>query len=150
MLTNDDGINAPGIRAMYDVRSDHAAVTVVAPADNQSASGRSLTYGRLESDDNAVDSIDLQDKKFSCVVPHRAHESGYVIKGTPCDCVVVGVNALNPTPDIVVSGCNPGANVGAYVFTRSGTVSAAYEAACLGVPRLPSPSIRSDSRHRSN
>lgn len=136
MLTNDDGIDAPGLQAMYDALSDIASVTVVAPVGNQSGAGRSLTYGRVDGTDEPVEEIDLKAKKFSCTVPHRKHELGYAINGTPCDCVVVGVNALDPAPDVVVSGCNPGINLGMHVFTRSGTVSAAYESACLGIPAL--------------
>ena len=136
MLTNDDGIDAPGLRALYEALVEVAKMTVVAPAENQSGAGRSLTYGRLDTEGEDIDTIDLRAEKFSCIVPHRDHELGYAIEGAPCDCVVVGVNALDTRPDVVVSGCNSGTNVGAHVFTRSGTVSAAYEAACLGVPAM--------------
>ncbi|WP_135828883.1 5'/3'-nucleotidase SurE [Halorussus halobius] len=114
LLTNDDGIDSPGIRALYDALSKVGNVTTVAPADDQSAVGRAMTYE----------------------VPVREHELGYAVEGTPSDCVVAGLAELGPYPDVVVSGCNEGANLGAYVLGRSGTVSAAVEAAFFGVPAL--------------
>jgi len=114
LLTNDDGIDSPGFRAMYDALSSFAAVTAVAPADDQSAVGRSIS--------GEVDVFE--------------HELGYAIEGTPADCTVAGLEALCPDVDMVVSGCNKGANLGAYVLGRSGTVSAAVEAAFFGVPAV--------------
>ncbi|MFC7079866.1 5'/3'-nucleotidase SurE [Halorussus caseinilyticus] len=114
LLTNDDGIDSPGIRALYDALSEVGNVTTVAPADDQSAVGRAMTY------------------EF----PVHEHELGYAVEGTPSDCVVAGLAELGPYPDIVVSGCNEGANIGAYVLGRSGTVSAAVEAAFFGVPAI--------------
>lgn len=114
LLTNDDGIDAVGFRALYEALAGWADVTAVAPADDQSAVGRQL------SDDVAV----------------REHELGYAIDGTPSDCVVAGLEALCPDVDAVVSGCNKGANLGAYVLGRSGTVSAAVESAFFGVPAI--------------
>lgn len=114
LLTNDDGIDSPGIRALYDALSEVGNVTTVAPADDQSAVGRAMTYE----------------------VPVEEHELGYAVGGTPSDCVVAGLAELGPYPDIVVSGCNEGANMGAYVLGRSGTVSAAVEAAFFGVPAI--------------
>ena len=137
LLTNDDGIDAPGIRALHDALSEVASVTVVAPDRNRSAVGRSLSYGRTESgDDDEALSMDLAEGAFTSPVPHADHELGYAVDGTPCDCTIVGVNALEPEPDLVVSGCNEGANLGAYVFSRSGTVSAAMEAAFLETPAV--------------
>ncbi|WP_115862924.1 5'/3'-nucleotidase SurE [Halorussus litoreus] len=114
LLTNDDGIDSPGIRALYDALSEVGNVTTVAPADDQSAVGRAMTYE----------------------VPVHEHELGYAVEGTPSDCVVAGLAELGPYPDVVVSGCNEGANIGAYVLGRSGTVSAAVEAAFFGVPAI--------------
>ena len=62
--------------------------------------------------------------------------SGYALHGTPTDCVVAGLEAIGPYPDLVVAGCNNGANLGAYVLGRSGTVSAAVEAAFFDVPSI--------------
>lgn len=114
VLTNDDGIDSTGLRAVYDALSDVAHVTVVAPADDQSAVGRSMS-----SEVSIVD-----------------HELGYAVEGTPADCVVAAMGELGPDPDLVVSGCNRGANLGEYVLGRSGTVSAAVEAAFFGVPAI--------------
>ncbi|MFA9426712.1 5'/3'-nucleotidase SurE [Natronorubrum bangense] len=138
LLTNDDGIDAPGIRALYDALTEVGSVTVIAPDRNQSAVGRSLSYGRTsdEADDPDGFTLDLEESSFTSPVPHTDHELGYAVNGTPCDCAIVGVNALESSPDLVVSGCNAGANLGAYVFSRSGTVSAAMEAAFLGTPSI--------------
>jgi 5'-nucleotidase len=64
------------------------------------------------------------------------HPLGYAIHGTPADCTVVGLESLCPDVDVVVAGCNKGANLGAYVLGRSGTVSAAVEAAFFDVPAI--------------
>ncbi|MFB6251098.1 MAG: 5'/3'-nucleotidase SurE [Halobellus sp.] len=114
LLTNDDGIDAVGFRALYDALSKIADVTAVAPADDQSAVGR----------------------KLSSDVTVRQHDLGYAIEGTPADCVVAGLESLRPDVDAVVAGCNKGANLGAYVLGRSGTVSAAVEAAFFDVPSI--------------
>ena len=114
LLTNDDGIDAAGLRALYDALSGEYDVTVVAPADDQSS------VGRLLSTDVAVDD----------------HGLGYVVDGTPVDCVVAGLDELVPDADYVVAGCNEGANLGAYTLGRSGTVSAAVEASFFDVPAV--------------
>jgi 5'-nucleotidase len=114
LLTNDDGIDAVGIRAVYNELSDIADITVVAPASDQSAVGRKL------SNDVAV----------------SEHEIGYAVEGTPADCVIAGLEVLTPEVDMVVAGCNKGANIGAYVLGRSGTVSAAVESAFFDVPAI--------------
>ncbi|QZP38617.1 5'/3'-nucleotidase SurE [Halobaculum magnesiiphilum] len=114
LLTNDDGIESPGFRALYDALSTVGEVVAVAPADDQSAVGR----------------------KLSRRVAVREHEMGYAIEGTPADCAVAGLESLCPDADMVVAGCNKGANIGAYVLGRSGTVSAAVEAAFFGVPAM--------------
>jgi len=89
-------------------------VTAVAPNGDQSAVGRAM----------------------SREVEVTEHDLGYAIHGTPADCVVVGLEALCPDVDMVVAGCNRGANLGAYVLGRSGTVSAAVEAAFFDVPAI--------------
>lgn len=137
LLTNDDGINAPGIRALYDALSEVANVTTVAPATNQSAVGRSLSYGRTaESTDSNETGLDFSNGRFNCHIPHTDVDIGYAVKGTPCDCVILGAHAFDEKPDLVVSGCNPGANLGTYVLSRSGTASSAMEAAFLGIPAM--------------
>ncbi|WP_435069909.1 5'/3'-nucleotidase SurE [Haloplanus sp. C73] len=114
LLTNDDGIDSVGFRALYDALSEVAEVTAVAPNGDQSAVGRAM----------------------SREVEVETHELGYAIHGTPADCTVVGLESLCPDVDMVVAGCNRGANLGAYVLGRSGTVSAAVEAAFFDVPAL--------------
>jgi 5'-nucleotidase len=114
LLTNDDGIDSTGFRALYDALDEFADVTAVAPATDQSAVGRKMSH--------QVDVVE--------------HELGYAIEGTPADCTVVGLEALCPSVDLVVAGCNKGANLGAYVLGRSGTVSAAVEAAFFDVPAI--------------
>lgn len=116
LLTNDDGIESVGLRATYDALSGipGVEVTTVAPADDQSAVGRRL----------------------STRVEVREHDLGYAVEGTPADCVVAGLESLLPDTDIVVAGCNKGANLGEYVLGRSGTVSAAVEAAFFDVPAI--------------
>ncbi|WP_290811086.1 5'/3'-nucleotidase SurE [Halovivax sp.] len=114
LLTNDDGIDEPGIAAMADALSAVADVTVVAPAGDRSSCGRSM----------------------SSEVTVTERDRGYAVDGTPTDCVVAGLAELAPEPDLVVAGCNEGANLGAYVLGRSGTVSAAVEAAFFDVPAI--------------
>lgn len=114
LVTNDDGIEATGFRALYDALSAVGEVTAVAPAVDQSAVGRQLSRS----------------------VSVAEHELGYEVAGTPADCVVAGLEVLVPETDLVVAGCNKGANLGAYVLGRSGTVSAAVESAFFDVPAM--------------
>lgn len=114
MLTNDDGIESPGLRALYEALSEVGNVTTVAPASDQSMIGRAMST-----------EVEVYD-----------HEFGYALGGTPSDCVVAGLAELGPFPDVVVSGSNNGGNLGTYVLGRSGTVSAAVEAAFFGVPAI--------------
>ncbi|WP_138006430.1 5'/3'-nucleotidase SurE [Halalkalirubrum salinum] len=114
LLTNDDGIDSVGFAATYDALSAVGDVVAVAPLDDQSAVGRSMSH-----------EVRVHD-----------HRLGYAVEGTPADCVVAGLSTLTPDVDIVVSGCNKGANLGSYVLGRSGTVSAAVEAAYFGVPAI--------------
>ncbi|PSP90314.1 5'/3'-nucleotidase SurE [Halobacteriales archaeon QS_4_69_34] len=114
LLTNDDGIESTGIRVLAEALSTFADVTVVAPADDRSAVGRSR----------------------SREVTVEEHDLGYAVSGTPTDCVICGLCALVPDADLVVAGCNEGANLGEYVLGRSGTVSAAVEATFFAVPAI--------------
>ncbi|WP_226013104.1 5'/3'-nucleotidase SurE [Halomicrobium salinisoli] len=114
LLTNDDGIESVGFRALYDALEAVGDVTAVAPMSDQSAVGRAI----------------------SSEVTVREYDLGYAVEGTPADCVVAGVESLVPDVDLVVAGCNRGANLGAYVLGRSGTVSAAVEATFFDVPAI--------------
>jgi len=136
LLTNDDGIDAAGLLALRQGLADVGTVTAVAPDTNMSGAGRALSLGRSQALSGEL-SIDVHEggDGFSFEVPYTDHDNGYAVEGTPCDCVVGG-HGLETPPDIVVSGCNPGANTGQYTVSRSGTVSAAMEGALLGTPSL--------------
>jgi 5'-nucleotidase len=114
LLTNDDGIDAVGFRALYDALAVDYDVVAVAPTGDRSSIGRAISADVAVSD----------------------HELGYAVDGTPVDCVVVGLDELVPDADLVVAGCNEGANLGAYTLGRSGTVSAVVEGAFFGVPGI--------------
>lgn len=121
LLTNDDGISAPGILAMYHALTELGEVHVVAPETVQSATGHGITL-----------SAPLLTSKFQMA----EGVSGTAVDGRPADCVKLAVNQLLPRrPDLVVSGINSGANVGINVV-YSGTVAAAIEAAFLGLPAV--------------
>jgi 5''/3''-nucleotidase SurE len=121
LLTNDDGIQAVGLRAMHKalVAAGHQ-VHVVAPITEQSAVGHAITL-----------SAPLRVKEF--------REEGFFglgVSGTPADCVKLAISTLLPEPpELVVSGINAGANVGVDIM-YSGTVSAATEGALMGFPAL--------------
>lgn len=121
LLTNDDGIHAPGLRCLYRKLADSHEVWVVAPESEQSAVGHAIT---------------LQNPLRVRKVFENGSLLGFGVTGTPADCVKIGIAELLPArPDLVVSGINLGANVGINVL-YSGTVSAATEGAILGVPGL--------------
>jgi 5'-nucleotidase len=138
LLTNDDGIESPGLRTQYKGLSEIADVTVVAPTVEHSGIGRVLSFGRpvpLQTGDGTHE-IEWESDDLTHEVPYRENELGYAVEGTPCDCVIAGITALDIDPDIVVSGCNPGPNIGVSAFGRSGTISAVVEGASLGVPGI--------------
>lgn len=122
LLTNDDGIQAVGLRTLYRALSEAGHdVHVVAPATEQSAVGHAITIA-----------MPLKVKKF--------HENGFRgvgVYGTPADCVKLGLSTEvgGEKPDLVVSGINSGCNVGVDII-YSGTVSAATEGALNGIPSL--------------
>ncbi|HDX8445144.1 5'/3'-nucleotidase SurE [Aeromonas hydrophila] len=118
LVSNDDGVNAEGIRALSEALAACGEVIVVAPDRNRSGASHSLT---LE--------VPLRITRIA--------ETGYhAVKGTPTDCVHLAVNELvRPEPDMVVAGINHGANLGDDVI-YSGTVAAATEGRHLGFPSL--------------
>jgi 5'-nucleotidase len=121
LLTNDDGIYAKGLSALYEELSKIADCTIVAPETEQSAVGHAITISRP-----------LIVKQAN----RDGHFWGHAVTGTPADCVKLGIKALAEKPvDLVVSGINLGANVGTNVI-YSGTVSAATEGAIMGVPAM--------------
>jgi len=117
LLTNDDGIHAPGLWALYDRLAGIHQVTVIAPDRERSAIGHAITLHQP-----------LRVTQFSL----NGQYGGYAVNGTPADCVKLGILEIMPDrPDLVVSGINPGANVGANL-NYSGTVAAAKEATLCG------------------
>ena len=121
LLTNDDGIHAPGLAALAGALSELAPVAVVAPDAERSAFAHAITM----------------------TTPLRTHEVhrggarfGTAVNGTPADCVKLALHCLLPTePRLVVSGINHGPNTGTNVL-YSGTVSAAREGTIAGIPSL--------------
>jgi 5'-nucleotidase len=119
LVTNDDGINAPGLEALIEIATQLSSdVWVVAPEFNQSGAGHSL----------------------SIINPIRARdvsETKYAIEGTPTDCVLFAVKHLlkDRKPDIVLSGVNRGTNMADDV-TYSGTIAGAMEGCMLGIPSI--------------
>ncbi len=121
LLTNDDGIFAPGLSAIYKELVNIGDVIVVAPSDSRSGASHSVTFSRPMLC-NKVNINDLF--------------TGYSVQGSPADCVKLAVMELHKEPlDLVVSGINNGANAGVNVY-YSGTVAAAMEGAFLRIPSV--------------
>ncbi|MFP4368403.1 MAG: 5'/3'-nucleotidase SurE [Candidatus Kapaibacterium sp.] len=121
LVTNDDGIDSPGINALVHSMQKLGDVVVVAPDRQQSAVGHALTVA----------------KPLRITPFHRNGEMfGYAIDGTPADCVKLALSSiLDRRPDIVVSGINHGQNTSINIL-YSGTVSAATEGMLLGIPSM--------------
>lgn len=118
LLTNDDGIYAPGLEALYRHLIVAHSVTVIAPDREQSAVGHGITL----NEPLRVHPISLNNSF-----------QGYAVSGTPADCIKMGIlEILDAKPDMVISGINPGANVGVNI-NYSGTVAAAKEATLYGI-----------------
>jgi 5'-nucleotidase len=162
LLTNDDGIRAPGIAAMYealmdvdghfggplqaagtDSRAPRDVVFTIAPLTVQSATSHGVTF-----------KTPLMVAEESVELSGIARMDGLSVDGRPADCVKLAIANLWPDrfgegsrPDLVISGMNDGANVGVNTI-YSGTVAAAIEAAFLGVPAIAVSMQR--GRHRAN
>ena len=118
LLTNDDGIHAPGLMALYQELNEDFDLDIVAPESEMSAVGHAITL----TSPLRVQAIHKNGTFF-----------GYAVTGTPADCVKIAVQELMArAPDVILSGINLGANVGVNVL-YSGTVSAATEGAFLGI-----------------
>ncbi|MBD1550501.1 5'/3'-nucleotidase SurE [Pseudomonas typographi] len=113
LISNDDGVTAPGIAALHNALAEVAQCTVIAPDQDRSGCGSALTIDRP--------------------LHPNVLENGFIsVNGTPTDCIHLGINGLLPdVPDVVVSGINLGANLGDDVI-YSGTVAAALEGRFLG------------------
>lgn len=128
LISNDDGYNAPGIRALAEALRDIAEVTVVAPDRNRSGASSSLTLDRPLS-------------------VQQAPNGYYYTDGTPTDSVHIALTGLLTTmPDMVVSGINDGANMGDDTL-YSGTVGAAMEGFLLGIPSIAISMSQHQSTH---
>ena len=127
LVTNDDGVHAPGLAALAEALSSLGEVIVVAPHHEASAVGHALTLAR----------------------PLRLEElrpNVYSVDGTPTDCVNIAVtHVLTAPPDLIVSGINTGWNIGDDI-TYSGTVSGALEGALLGFPSI---AVSTERKRRS-
>ncbi len=117
LVTNDDGVQAPGIKALHDAVRHLGRAVIVAPERDKSAVSHSLTMNRP-------------------LLVRELEPDVHTLDGTPTDCVTIGMNKILPQmPDLLVSGINPGANLGDDI-SYSGTVSAAIEGTMYGIPSL--------------
>lgn len=121
LLTNDDGILAEGLIALYEELKGDFELSIVAPETEMSAVGHAITL-----------SNPLRVRRFN----RNGVFFGYGVSGTPADCVKIGIQEiLQQIPDMIISGINLGSNVGINLL-YSGTVSAATEGAFLGIPSV--------------
>jgi 5'-nucleotidase len=127
LVTNDDGVRSPGLKALLDAVNGLGAAYVVAPDRERSAVSHALTLHR------PIKVEELADRAYS-------------LNGTPTDCVAIGINKILPDrPVLVVSGINRGANLGDDI-TYSGTVSAAIESTILGIPAFAVSLVTTDQK----
>jgi 5'-nucleotidase len=121
LVTNDDGIEAPGIQVLAEALREIGEITIVAPLKEQSGVGHGITM-----------QIPLRVIKYN----KNGEFFGFAVNGTPADCVKIGVrNIMKDTPDLVVSGINHGSNTAINII-YSGTVSAAREASIMDIPSI--------------
>jgi len=124
LVTNDDGIYSPGIRALTKAMNDIGDVVVIAPMNEQSAVGHSITLNSP---------IRIEDYNFG---DELSHVPALAISGTPCDCMKLALHELlHRKPDLAVSGINKGSNVAINVI-YSGTISAATESSVNGIDSI--------------
>ncbi len=117
LITNDDGIHAPGLRALAEALKGLGTITIVAPLHERSAAAQSLTLRQP-------------------IYCDRLGEQEYAIEGTPTDAMILAFHhLLKEKPDIAISGINRGGNMGENIY-YSGTVGAAMEAAINGTPAI--------------
>lgn len=127
LLTNDDGIDAPGIASLHDALDGLGEIITIAPRTVQSAASHGITF----TQPLLTEEVTVNDRM-----------KGIAVRGRPADCVKVALRAIwkemfgeDARPDLTISGINHGANVGINVI-YSGTVAAAVESAFLGVPAI--------------
>ncbi|MEC9371216.1 MAG: 5'/3'-nucleotidase SurE [Pseudomonadota bacterium] len=128
LLSNDDGYQAPGLKALLESTKEHGDITVVAPDDNKSGASGSLTLSKV-------------------LTVKATGERCFAVDGTPVDCVHIGLNGLlDNEPDMVISGINSGSNLGDDVL-YSGTVGAALEGRRLAYPGVAVSLVGSEPKH---
>lgn len=121
LISNDDGIHAKGLQVLAKHLAQRHAVSIVAPDRERSAIGHAIT-------------LDLPIRVQA--VPINGFSKAYAVSGTPADCIKLALmELLDEKPDLMISGINPGANVGVNVF-YSGTFAAAREATLYGIPAM--------------
>lgn len=121
LITNDDGIHAPGLKHLCNALKDYASISIVAPAQEQSAVGLSIT---------------IRNPLHIQKVEWAHHIQAWSVSGTPADCVKLGLKViLDEKPDFVISGINRGTNSGRNVL-YSGTVGGAIESVMQDVPAI--------------
>ena len=119
LIVNDDGIQSPGIEALAQAMKSIGSITIVAPDQEQSAKSHSITL----NDPIRLKSVNI-----------KSNLKGWSVKGTPVDCAKIALKSLFiKKPDLLISGINLGSNLGKNLI-YSGTISAAYEGAILGIP----------------
>lgn len=126
LLTNDDGIDAPGLAALRQALSDVAPLLIVAPQAHQSGCGHQVTTHQP-------------------LVVDQRDDHHYAVAGTPADCIRFALNQLCPTPAWVIAGVNYGGNLGVDIYT-SGTVAAVREAAFYRLPGIAFSQYRKAGR----
>lgn len=116
LITNDDGIGAPGIERLERIIRQIGIPVVVAPQQPQSGVGHRVTTGEP-------------------IAVRKDGNNSYALDGTPADCARIGLKDICPNADWLIAGINPGANLGSDIY-QSGTAAAAREAAILGYPSI--------------
>ena len=128
LLSNDDGYQAPGLKALLESTKEHGEITVVAPDENKSGASGSLTLSKV-------------------LTVKASGERCFAVDGTPVDCVHIGLNGLlDNEPDMVISGINSGSNLGDDVL-YSGTVGAALEGRRLAYPGVAVSLVGSEPKY---
>ena len=126
LLTNDDGVDAPGLRLLEEIAADFGEVWVVAPDQERSGVSHAISLFR------PLRMQEVAERRYAC-------------SGTPTDCVYLALNQMKLDVDVVLSGINPGPNL-AHDVLYSGTVSAAMEGAHWGIPSIALSHCSSDLR----
>ena len=128
LLSNDDGYQAPGLKALFKSTKDHGDITIVAPNENRSGASGSLTLSKV-------------------LTVTASGKGCFAVDGTPVDCVHIGLNGLlDSEPDMVISGINSGSNLGDDVL-YSGTVGAALEGRRLTYPGVAVSLVGREPKH---